>query len=713
MENTHYKIIIGVLTLALAAFFQSVHAEIINVPDDFETIQEAIEEARNRDSVLVAPGEYNENIDFLGKTIRVIGNPDSPAEVIINGGGDGPCVSITSGEEMYSRLVGFTLTNGVATGDGYGGGIIIENSSTQIIGNIIAVNSASEGGGGISVSGEESIVFIQFNLIYGNETDGVGGGVLLYQCVGGLVNNTIVENRAGQGGGGVNFAFTIGGGAINNIIASNTNQGLTGWDMHEDAVFIYNDVWDNEGGNYNNIEPGEGSISEDPLFVNPDEGDYHLTEDSPCIDVGDPRYPNDPDSSPPDIGAYYFHHYGKIEASPDSLDFGSVAVDSIAGLEFTLENTTDETWLFVTIFPVDPEHFRLSWTGERAESVQAMDVIREVYTAMLMYRQDVDEEPRTVEELIEREYLEIPDSVMRKWDFSLVGRNPITLIEAVSTDEMPDGEGHEIIYDIETGRFEGYGTPMVDPQAPLRAMEAIDSIHEAIIMFNQDFNEDPYSVAHLLAIDYLVIPWYIDRQWDFSFIGENPITGIEAVSTNEMYCGSGKVISYDIESDSFSGYRHPYQEFFDLLWGGNLEYGTLTLLVTFQPDEERRYSSEILIIISGGEDDPDTLHIPLEGNGVLSISKPPEIPEGFTLLPAYPNPFNSTTTIRYALSYPSNVSLHVYNTLGQQIRTLFEGYRKAGVHTANLTASDLPSGLYFVKLNAGGQTFTQKVMLIR
>ena len=88
-------------------------------------------------------------------------------------------------------------------------------------------------------------------------------------------------------------------------------------------------------------------------------------------------------------------------------------------------------------------------------------------------------------------------------------------------------------------------------------------------------------------------------------------------------------------------------------------------------------------------------------------------PSAFILFPPYPNPFNSTTTIRYGLPYPSNVSVKVYNLSGRRISTLFEGYRQAGIHTANLTANNLSSGLYFVRLNASDQLFTQKVMLIR
>ena len=88
-------------------------------------------------------------------------------------------------------------------------------------------------------------------------------------------------------------------------------------------------------------------------------------------------------------------------------------------------------------------------------------------------------------------------------------------------------------------------------------------------------------------------------------------------------------------------------------------------------------------------------------------------PSSLILYPAHPNPFNSTTTIRYSLPNPTHVSLDVYNLTGQQISTLFDGYLQVGFHSTNLTANNLPSGLYFVKLEASGEVVTQKVMLMR
>ncbi|MCF7811168.1 S8 family peptidase, partial [bacterium] len=88
------------------------------------------------------------------------------------------------------------------------------------------------------------------------------------------------------------------------------------------------------------------------------------------------------------------------------------------------------------------------------------------------------------------------------------------------------------------------------------------------------------------------------------------------------------------------------------------------------------------------------------------------LPEGF-MLTVYPNPFNSTATIRYCIPYSSYMSLQLFNISGQQINTFFEGNRQAGFHSINLNLGDLSSGLYFVSLNCSGQILTEKLILIK
>ena len=118
MERTKFRIIIGVLTLAFSLLFQSVHAEIINVPDDFETIQGAIDETEDGDTVLVQPGRYVENIDFDGHNIVVgslfitTGDTDYVERTIIDGNNANTVVQIASGEGETTVLSGLTITGG-------------------------------------------------------------------------------------------------------------------------------------------------------------------------------------------------------------------------------------------------------------------------------------------------------------------------------------------------------------------------------------------------------------------------------------------------------------------------------------------------------------------------------------------------------------------------------------------------------------------------
>jgi len=80
---------------------------------------------------------------------------------------------------------------------------------------------------------------------------------------------------------------------------------------------------------------------------------------------------------------------------------------------------------------------------------------------------------------------------------------------------------------------------------------------------------------------------------------------------------------------------------------------------------------------------------------------------------AYPNPFNSTTTIKYKLPYPGHVSLQIYNPVGQRVLTLFEGYRQGGVYSIDWRAEDFSSSVYLLRLKLDKLTKTSKVLLVR
>src|SRR5215471_14886307 len=249
----------------------------ISVPKDQPTIQSAINAAINGDTALVAPGTYAENINFNGKAITVK-SESGPQNTIIDGGKSGSVVTFTSGEGRDSILNGFTLQNGSAAegggifisgssptitknvitnnhaclgggagiwinfgspliqlntitnnGDefscpGDGGGIQVEgNSSVEILDNVISNNKValgSFGGGGIDMEpGNDGIPIIKGNVIKGNGSSAVGGGILLAAPNAVIVQNLITGNHAGRGGG--IFLVPISQRLVNNTIADN------------------------------------------------------------------------------------------------------------------------------------------------------------------------------------------------------------------------------------------------------------------------------------------------------------------------------------------------------------------------------------------------------------------------------------------------------------------------------------------------------------
>jgi len=99
---------------------------------------------------------------------------------------------------------------------------------------------------------------------------------------------------------------------------------------------------------------------------------------------------------------------------------------------------------------------------------------------------------------------------------------------------------------------------------------------------------------------------------------------------------------------------------------------------------------------------------------LVSVDSPPLLqPLSFELRQNYPNPFNPTTTIRYALPHRSNISLTVFNTLGQQVTTLVNGEVGAGIHEVRFNADGLGSGVYFYKLQADEFSQVRKLCLIK
>jgi hypothetical protein len=97
--------------------------------------------------------------------------------------------------------------------------------------------------------------------------------------------------------------------------------------------------------------------------------------------------------------------------------------------------------------------------------------------------------------------------------------------------------------------------------------------------------------------------------------------------------------------------------------------------------------------------------------GVASQSG--NVPGTYTLSQNYPNPFNPNTKIKYSVPNSSQVTLKIFNTLGEEIKILVNEEKLVGIYEVNWNAVNLPSGVYFYQLRAGRFVETKKMILLR
>ncbi|MFB3105308.1 MAG: hypothetical protein ACE1ZA_10295, partial [Pseudomonadales bacterium] len=192
-------------------------ADILHVPGDYPTIQEAINAATNGDEVEVHPGTYNETINFLGKAIRVYSS-DGPDMTIIDGQQNGTVVTCTNGEGPETVIDGFTITGGSGTN---GGGMRNYQSSPTVINCIITDNTlyieggSAKGAGMSNVSSDPTVincVFSQNDAL--NDCFAWGGGMYNLNSNPTVTNCTFDGNRA-IGGGCAGNSVGEGGGMFN------------------------------------------------------------------------------------------------------------------------------------------------------------------------------------------------------------------------------------------------------------------------------------------------------------------------------------------------------------------------------------------------------------------------------------------------------------------------------------------------------------------
>ncbi len=107
------------------------------------------------------------------------------------------------------------------------------------------------------------------------------------------------------------------------------------------------------------------------------------------------------------------------------------------------------------------------------------------------------------------------------------------------------------------------------------------------------------------------------------------------------------------------------------------------------------------------------LALPARGSGVLDAIAD-RAPDGYVLSAAYPNPFNPSTTFSLSVEDRQQVSVEVYNTLGQRVRMLYQGMMEEGeTRTFRFEAGDLPSGIYLYRVTGKEFVATRHITLLK
>ncbi len=204
MKKIFKQLIFMLISLILSCSALFAQGNTITVPDDVQTIQGAINQAVNGDTVLVKPGTYSENINFSSKRIVVASkflttrDTSYISSTIINGGGNGSVVYFSNSGSSGSVFSGFTIKKGKSN---YGGGIYIKGCNPVLNNLIVEENSGFLRGGGIYIYRSGCSLN---NITVRNNTARTGGGIEIYYHASPEINNVrIYNNRASFFGGGI------------------------------------------------------------------------------------------------------------------------------------------------------------------------------------------------------------------------------------------------------------------------------------------------------------------------------------------------------------------------------------------------------------------------------------------------------------------------------------------------------------------------------
>ncbi len=708
----------------------------------------------------------------------------------------------------------------------YSAGIFVnENASLNFADGVIA-NNVNRNSHAIAIGGLRAIIELRSIAIYGNTSTADGSNVIRLELgQAHLENLTIVNNIDG-----ITDAISARGCdlfVVNSIIRD--HDGVEVNSTEGDVEIGYCDISGGEDGiDAENLDWGEGNIDEDPLFEDPDENDYYLTIDSPCIDTGDPEANLNSDGTRADMGAYAYLRGGVINGYVFDFRTEQPLEGAVVTTSYGAEAITDEDGFWhIDQLRLTPYDITAGMTGYIDSTmldvqVDIEDTLSIEFDLLFAELEPSIEEVGTELEIGENESFDfsIRNSGNAVLDWSAktryrgdAGLDPWELRQVIQFDDNMDVTGLNSVAFIDS-LFFIVGTIDYNRTIFILNREGnLVSLFDLAIEGNRTMKDLAYDGEHIWGgIDGTVYGMSIEGEiistfpsgfeqinaitWDI----ENELLWISDSESNpvgfnlegkqiegmDVDCGGVQIygLSYFPEDLNDAPLYILYQEQdgdSQTVMKHNFETEENTIVTQLEP-EAGRYP--ICSFIADGLDDYSWIYISttrirgdrdrvdvwqLYTNTSWSILDPNEgnlnpeanqdltllldatdltpiehlaeltfthngfglettipinltvtnfenihedenkLPVRFTISAAYPNPFNSMVRLNYSVPQLSQVSIKLYDVTGSLVGEVADGIHETGQHTVVWDALNMPSGLYFARMEAGD--FAQAVKL--
>ncbi|MFH0757194.1 MAG: T9SS type A sorting domain-containing protein [Bacteroidota bacterium] len=708
------------LIAAMVCFIIETNAQIINIPADQPTIQAGINAASEGDTVLVAEGTYFENINFIGKAITLAsqflldGDTAHISKTIIDGSQStnpnaASVVTMSSGEDTTSVLMGFTITGGkgsIVNLPGFtnvrsGGGILMQGSGGKIFHNVIEENHmmvppgtwGNFGCGLLADLYDGHTAIIRNNLIRGNtgtNGGGWGGGVML---IGGDVmmeNNMVTGNifdleDYAVGAGMASFFLedhTFNKVIIRNNIITKNKANLTGsngigagvalmWAPGQEKVQFYNNVVsENESKGYG------GGIY---LWANKDLFLVNNTIFGNRATIGGSSFALDPSNTVvllnniiwADVNSYFFFFDPKsdqIFANSNLLKGPFRKNDPVV--------EAGNTYMYPLLDPVTYQPIQLSpAVGRGTDSVE---IDGTWYFAPPMDLAG-NSRPNAVDGNVdigafESAFAKLPVAslyTIQVPDYTLVPEfQPGILEYEVEVPDLYDAFDEVVYIPTDAVSVVDYNpadnilSDNLDDRTSTFSVTSADSSVENVYKILYNALSTDATLSTLSVEPFTLEPEFDPAILEYSVLIPDTITKAPEVTAVPS---SDKVEEFAVYNATFADASH------------------MTTRVDVIPEAGRNYRktySILFVLVVGIEDG--------KGPGALKV---------------YPNPFRSTATVEWQ-SNGIIQRIDLVNMLGQTVRTIDHPQG----NSVTLTRENLPSGIYFLKI-CGEETVITKLMI--